>query len=91
MALISQRDDHKPVQGPTFTPTALCYRDTSCDVVFLCQSVTSQCSVKTSRPIDLLLLWWLPTTSTKCVVRNVLILPVDNILSDTACLHGPSA
>jgi len=30
-------------------------------------------------------------TSTKCVVRNFVILPVDNILSDRACVHGPSA
>ena len=32
---------------------------------FVCQSVTSQCSIKTSGQIELFLLWWLPTTSTK--------------------------
>jgi len=58
---------------------------------FVCQSVISQCSIKTSGPIELFLLWLLPMTSTKCVVRNFVILPVDNILSDRACLHGPSA
>jgi len=39
IALLSQRGDHKPVQGFTFTPASLCYRDTCCDVVFLCLSV----------------------------------------------------
>ena len=58
---------------------------------FVYQSVTNQCSIKTSGPIELFLLCWLPMKSTKCVVRNFVILPVDNILSDRACLHGPSA
>ena len=89
---ISQRRDHKSVQGLTFTPAALCYRDTCCDVVFfVCQSVTSQCSIKTSGPIELFLLCWLPMTFPKCIVRNFLILAAANILSDITCLHGPSA
>ena len=88
---ISQHGDHKPAQGFTFTPAALCYHDTCCDVMFLCQSVISRCSMKTSGSIKLFLLWWLPMTSRNCVVRNFLILAVHNILSDIACLHGPSA
>ena len=50
---------------------------------FVCQSVTSQCSIKTFGPIELFLLWWLPMMSPKYVVRNFLILAVHNILSDS--------